>query len=84
MRATGGATGTPGAALTARQRAFIEFFLTGPPRVRYCATRAARAAGYAWPGKQGSRLMSYPGVSAEVERRFREVCRVDKWGRPCT
>ena len=57
--------------LTDRQRHFIRAFLDmTPDGGRLVATRAARIAGYAWPGKQGPRLLTMPVVAAELERRF--------------
>ena len=59
--------------LTDRQRRFIEAFLdVSEAGGRLCAAKAARIAGYAWPRQQGARLMSFPHVHAEVERRFLE------------
>jgi phage terminase small subunit len=53
--------------LTKRQSRFVELFLQGPDGVRLVATQAARAAGYAWPAKQGLRLLTFPHVLAAVE-----------------
>ena len=62
--------------MTDRQRRFLEALLSGPRGVRSNATRAAEAAGYAWPGKQGPRLRTFPEVAAALradrERRERE------------
>jgi hypothetical protein len=70
--------------LTDRQAAFVRAFLTpGPPGSAYlCATRSAAAVGYAWPGKQGPRLMTMPHVAAAVEEGFLKLCPVDPFGRP--
>jgi hypothetical protein len=72
--------------LTDRQAAFVRAFLTpGPPGSAFlCATRAAAAVGYAWPGKQGPRLMTMPHVAAAVEEGFLKQCPVDRFGRPVT
>ena len=35
--------------------------------MRLVATQAARAAGYAWPAKQGPRLLTFPHVLAAVD-----------------
>jgi hypothetical protein len=56
--------------LTARQSRFIQAFLNGPQEDRYIATRAARAAGYAFPEKQGWRLMKNPRVARQIELGF--------------
>jgi len=56
--------------LTERQSRFVELFLHGPDGVRLIATQAARAAGYAWPAKQGPRLLTIPHVLAAVEAGF--------------
>ncbi len=56
--------------LTERQSRFVELYLHGPDRVRLVATQAARAAGYAWPAKQGPRLMTFPHVLAAIEAGF--------------
>lgn len=56
--------------LTDRQKRFIEHYLMAPICERYNATRAARAAGYAWPGKQGPRLMSVLVIAETIEARF--------------
>lgn len=60
--------------LTDRQRRFVDLFhdRDDPRRTWCCATRAAAAAGYAWPGKQGPRLLTFPTVKAEVERQLAE------------
>jgi phage terminase small subunit len=52
--------------MTDRQRRFLEALLTGPRGVRSNATRAAEAAGYAWPGKQGPRLMTTPAIAEPI------------------
>jgi hypothetical protein len=52
--------------LTAKQAAFVMWFLApGPTWLN--ATQSARAAGFRWPGKSGSRLLSYPHVARLVE-----------------
>jgi hypothetical protein len=56
--------------LTERQSRFIEAYLQGPVEDRYNATRAARAAGYAFPEKQGWRLMKVPHVAIQIELGF--------------
>ena len=60
--------------MTDRQRAFLDAYLADPRRN---ATRAAAAAGYAWPDKQGPRLLSMrvPGeaIRAELARRVAEL-----------
>jgi hypothetical protein len=62
--------------LTDRQRRFVAaFYDLSPEGGRLVATRAARIAGYRWPRQQGSRLLAFPHVAAEVERRFRELTR---------
>ena len=53
--------------LTERQSRFVELFLHGPDGVRLVATQAARAAGYAWPAKQGPRLLTFPHVVAAID-----------------
>jgi phage terminase small subunit len=62
--------------LTDRQRRFLDAFLSGPRGVAFHATCAAEAAGYAWPGKQGPRLRTFPAIAAAIradaERRERE------------
>lgn len=55
--------------LTDRQRIFIDAITTDPP-AGCCAAEAARRAGYAWPEKQGPRLLRFPAVRAEVDRRW--------------
>ena len=52
--------------MTDRQRRFLEALLSGPRSVRSNATRAAEAAGYAWPGKQGPRLMTHPEIAEAI------------------
>jgi phage terminase small subunit len=52
--------------MTDRQRRFLEALLCGPRGVRSNATRAAEAAGYAWPGKQGPRLMTHPAIAEAI------------------
>jgi hypothetical protein len=58
--------------LTDRQGQFVELYTSGPRGVQLNATRAAEAAGYAWPGKQGPRLLTFPGVAERVETLFFE------------
>jgi hypothetical protein len=62
--------------MTSRQRRFVELILADG---HHNATRAAREAGYAWPGKLGPRLMATAGVGdvvrAEVARRYEEIRR---------
>jgi phage terminase small subunit len=60
--------------LSERQERFVDAYLTRGPGF-LCATRAARLAGYAWPDKQGPRLLSFPHVSEAVETRFRGMLR---------
>jgi phage terminase small subunit len=59
--------------MTDRQRAFLDAYLAGRRRN---ATRAATAAGYAFPDKQGPRLTHFPAIAAEIraanERRAAE------------
>lgn len=52
-------------ALTRKQRAFVEHYLTG-----WNATQAARQAGYAHPNVLGPRLLTQPNVAAEIEGRI--------------
>jgi hypothetical protein len=56
--------------MTERQERFVEAFLSAPRGVRYNATRAAEAVGYRWPGKQGPRLLTSPGVREAVDTGF--------------
>ena len=74
--------------LTGRQKAFVELYISGPRGVQLNATRAAEAAGYAWPGKQGPRLLTFPEVAEIVETLFferlivpegREAIALDRW-----
>ena len=58
--------------LTDRQEAFVELYISGPRAVQFNATRAAEAAGYAWPGKQGPRLLTFPPVAKIIETLFIE------------
>jgi hypothetical protein len=63
-----------------RQQRFIQAFLHGPLRDRYNATRAARAAGYFWPGKQGPRLMTYPYIVNQIELGFQvQLAHASSW-----
>jgi hypothetical protein len=72
----GGGRGAGAGSLTERQARFVALYLDGPHRG---ATRAAAAAGYAWPAKQGPRLLTFPAVAAvvregrEPQRREREA-----------
>jgi phage terminase small subunit len=60
--------------MTSRQRRFVELILADG---HHNATRAAREAGYAWPGKAGPRLMATAGVGDvirdEIRRRAEEA-----------
>lgn len=56
-------------AMTARQHRFVELFTHGPEGTRGNATRAAAAAGYSYPNKSGSRLLSMPAVAFKVASR---------------
>ena len=62
------------APLTDRQTRFVELYVSGPRGVAHNATRAAEAAGYAWPAKQGPRLMTFPGVAAVMRARVDAQC----------
>ncbi|WP_165251206.1 terminase small subunit [Paludisphaera soli] len=53
--------------MTEMQRRFCDAYLDG---ARYNATQAARLAGFAWPNKQGPRLMQHPEVGPAVEAEF--------------
>jgi hypothetical protein len=67
---------TAAKSLTDRQRRFVKaFYDMSPTGAQLCAAKAARIAGYAWPRQQGARLMTFPHVAAEVERRFGELVR---------
>ena len=57
--------------LNRRRVRFAELYVFGPPPVRFNATRAAAAVGYAWPGKQGPRLLTVPGVAWLVDVIFK-------------
>ena len=59
--------------MTHRQRQFIDAYLYSPDRhARYNATKAAEAAGYAWPAKQGPRLMTFRSVAIPLNREYRK------------
>ena len=62
-----------GRVFTERQSRFVEHFLHGPDGVRLVATQAARAAGYAWPAKQGPRLLTFPHVLAAIDAGFERL-----------
>jgi phage terminase small subunit len=59
--------------MTLRQQHFMRLILADPGNN---ATAAARAAGYAWPNKQGPRLMATVGVGdvirAQIARQLEE------------
>ena len=59
--------------MTDRQRAFVAAYLTRGTRAYLCATRAAAAADYRWPDKQGSRLMTFPIVKAAIDAGLTEL-----------
>jgi hypothetical protein len=59
--------------LTDRQARFVKAYLFGGGRGGFSATRAAEAAGYAWPAKQGPRLLTFPAVNEAIEAAFRAV-----------
>ena len=57
--------------LTDRQRRFVDLYVRpegedGGDN----ATRAAGEAGYAWPAKQGPRLLTFPAVGDAIWERF--------------
>lgn len=57
--------------LNDRQRKWLIHFLKGGSHGRrYCCTKAARAAGYKWPGKVGYRIRHSPKISPLVEWHF--------------
>jgi hypothetical protein len=62
--------------MTDRRRRFMELILADPGN---CATKAAREAGYAWPNKQGPRLMATAGfgdvIRIEIARQLEEYRR---------
>jgi hypothetical protein len=51
-----------------KRRCFVEAYLK-----TWNATRAAKAAGYAHPTKQGSRLLTFVEVSEAIEGRLKEL-----------
>jgi phage terminase small subunit len=57
--------------MTSRQRRFVELI---PADGHLNATRAAREAGYAWPGKAGPRLMATAGVGDVIRDEIRRRC----------
>jgi phage terminase small subunit len=61
--------------LTERQRRFAETYIDGPLGVALNATRSAEAAGYAWPSRQGPRLLTFPAVAAAIKPRWRAMLR---------
>jgi hypothetical protein len=61
---------------------FIDRLLHVPAEVRLVATRAAQAAGYPWPQKQGPRLMTFPCVAEAIETGFTAFCPIDRQGSP--
>ena len=61
--------------MTERRARFVEAYISGPRGIQFNATRAAEAAGYRWPGKQGPRLMTFPNVNAAVEVRVEAILR---------
>ena len=70
IRRMQGVRESPGSPMTVRRAAFIELHVCGPDRVRFNASRAAEVAGFAWPAKQGPRLMIVPEVVERVEALF--------------
>lgn len=54
--------------LTERQRRFVEAYAGSGMHCN--VTKAARIAGYVWPGKQGPRLLRFPAVGAEIDYRL--------------
>ena len=54
--------------LSYKQRVFVEAYLEG-----WNATRAAAAAGYVNPKQQGSRLLTYVDIQAEIDKRLSEM-----------
>lgn len=69
----------PGTLVNARQARFMELYVSGPAGIRFNATRAAEAAGYAWPAKQGPRLLSFPGIAWQVAAMFKLRHQVARW-----
>jgi phage terminase small subunit len=56
--------------MTDRQARFVELYISGPPPCQFNATRSAEAVGYAWPDKQGPRLMTVPEVARRIKTLF--------------
>lgn len=54
--------------LNAKQRVFLETYLR-----TWNATRAAEAAGYSHPNKQGPRLLVHVGIQAAIRERLNEL-----------
>jgi hypothetical protein len=59
--------------LTPRQARFVEAYIVGDGGRGMNATRAAEAAGYRWPSKQGPRLMTFPAVAEAIRAAMRAV-----------
>jgi phage terminase small subunit len=59
--------------LTDRQQRFVSAYLEGFWGERFNATEAARRAGYAWPSRQGSRLLSDPRIAERVDAGHEEL-----------
>lgn len=57
--------------LTPKQRAFVAAYLSEP--AKWNATRAAEAAGYAEPNKQGPRLLVNVGIKAAISAALDEL-----------
>lgn len=55
-------------ALSTKQQAFVEHYLSC-----FNATKAAEAAGYAYPRQAGSRLLTYVDIQAAIKARLDEL-----------
>ncbi len=64
--------------MTERQQRFYDAYCHGPKGVRYNASKSAALAGYAWPNRQGSRLMQLPNVGRLIRAEINRQCEASR------
>ena len=60
--------------MTERQRKFVAA-MTG--EAKWCAVKAARIAGYAWPSKAGWQVAHHPDVAPTLKAEFDRICPIN-------
>lgn len=62
--------------MTDLQRRFVAAMIG---EAKWCAVKAARIAGYAWPDKQASVVARHPAVAPVLRAEFDRICPINRW-----